>query len=110
MSSYGNRTKNQQEVIQNIIRNEIGYCQSALVDMLLQRGDVEGFTVDDIQGMYVDPSEWDWDQIQEFSRDEGIELPEWILRTEIPAKTRDSSTNAATQSAITQILASLMVS
>ena len=72
MSSYGNRTKNQQEVIQNIIRNEIGYCQSALVDMLLQRGDVEGFTVDDIQGMYIDPTRWAWETIQEFAKDNGI--------------------------------------
>jgi len=77
MSSYGNRTKNQQEVIQNIIRNEIGYCQSALVDMLLQRGDVEGFTVDDIQGMYIDPTRWAWETIQEFAKDNGIELPEY---------------------------------
>lgn len=77
MSSYGNRTKTQRDRIESLVQSEIGNCQSSLIDMLLQREDVGGFTLDDIQGRFVDPTGWAWETIQEFAKDNGIELPEY---------------------------------
>ena len=54
---YGNATDAQREYIRRIIHNQLGACQSALVDMLLQRGDVDGFSWDDVKGLYPNPSD-----------------------------------------------------
>ena len=45
--------------------------QCCLVDDLLKRGDIEGFTIDDIEGLYPDPSEWDAEELREWLDEHG---------------------------------------
>lgn len=66
MSYYGNRSTNRSVRIDALIRNEIYNCQSALVELLL-RESLEGWTVDDIEGMYVDPEGWTVEQCKNFA-------------------------------------------
>lgn len=73
---YGNATDKQREYIRGMIHNRLGSCQSALVDMLLGRDDVDGFSTDDIEGMYPDQSAWDMDKCREYLRDNGIDTPD----------------------------------
>lgn len=47
--------------------------QCCLVDDLLKRGDIEGFTIDDIAGLYPDPSEWDAEELREWLDEHGID-------------------------------------
>jgi hypothetical protein len=44
--------------------------QSCLVTDLMERGDVEGFEIDDIEGLIADPSEWTAEQCREYLDDE----------------------------------------
>lgn len=48
---YGNSTSEQKEYIKTKIEQELGCCQSSLIDHLLQ-SEVKGFSVDDIQNLY----------------------------------------------------------
>jgi hypothetical protein len=73
---YGNATDKQREYIRGMIHNRLGSCQSALVDMLLQRGDVDGFTWEDVEGVYPDPSDWSLDRCREYLGDNGIGTPD----------------------------------
>lgn len=69
---YGaNRELDQQ--IEEYINRNVGPCQSGLVDALIQT-DFDGFGIDDLQGMYADPSDWDADQCYEYADDNGIDL------------------------------------
>lgn len=55
-----------EERAQRLLDVEVLGCQSSLVDMLLQRGDVDGFTIDDINYNLPDPSDWDIDECRTF--------------------------------------------
>lgn len=59
--------------IEEYIHRNIGPCQSSLVDALSTAG-FDGFGIDDIQGLYADPSDWEVDQVYEFADDNGIDL------------------------------------
>lgn len=56
-----------------MIDQNIKACQSALVDMLL-KSETEGFSWDDVENVYADPSDWTTETIYEFADDNGIEL------------------------------------
>lgn len=62
-------------------------CQSSLVDDLLKRGDIDGFTIDDMQNVYADPSDWGLEQcrdyIREYGGDEGSVNPWKMDRAEL---------------------------
>lgn len=68
-------TKEQiEERAQGLIDHEVFSCQSSLVDMLLQRGDVEGFTIDEIQYNRPDPSDWDAAECRDYiDKHEGMD-------------------------------------
>jgi hypothetical protein len=51
------------------LERELLCNQSALVDDLLKRGDVEGFETDDIAGLIADPSDWTAEQCREYLDD-----------------------------------------
>ena len=72
---YGNATDAQRDYIRRIIHNRLGACQSALVNRLLQRGDVDGFGPDEIEGLYPDPADWSIDRCREYMDGYGIALP-----------------------------------
>ena len=69
---YGTNRELDQRIETWINRN-VGPCQSSLVDALIQ-ADFDGFGIDDLQGMYADPSDWDADQCYEYADDNGIDL------------------------------------
>jgi len=73
---YGNATDKQREYIRSRINSELLCCQSALVDDLLKRGDIEGFEIDDMENVYPDPSDWTLEQCREYCREYGIEYPD----------------------------------
>lgn len=67
------------------INRNVGPCQSSLVDALI-RAEFDGFSVDDIKGMYADQSDWEVDQIYEYADDNGIDLehdPRKMTREEL---------------------------
>lgn len=76
MIYYENATDKQREYIRSMIRRRLGGCQSSLVSMLIDREDVDGFSTDDIEGMYPDPFAWDMDECREYLRDNGIDTPD----------------------------------
>ena len=49
-------------------------CDSSLVDAL-QKTDLEGFQIDDLENLYPDPSEWDVDECREWLDDQGHTPP-----------------------------------
>lgn len=49
---------------------------SCLIDALLQNGSVEGFTIDDMENVYADPSNMDDDDKRSWLDDHGIEYTE----------------------------------
>lgn len=69
---YGTNRELDQRIETWINRN-VGPCQSSLVDALIQ-ADFDGFGIDDLQGVYADPSGWDADQCYEYADDNGIDL------------------------------------
>ena len=69
---YGTNRELDQQIEEYINRN-VGPCQSGLVEMLYDQ-QIEGFTIDDMQGMYADPDDWDADQLYEYADDNGIDL------------------------------------
>lgn len=70
---YYGQNKKLDESIEDWIRRNVGHCQSALVDLLIRAG-FDGFGIDDIQGMYTNPSDWESAQVYEYADDNGIEL------------------------------------
>jgi hypothetical protein len=65
-----------QKVAEALWQRERPRCQSALVDDLLGRGDIEGFGIDDIEGMYPDTSDWSAERCREWLDDEGHDYPD----------------------------------
>jgi hypothetical protein len=68
-------TKQQiEERAQRLLDNEVLACQSALVDMLIQK-EADGFQFDDIQNTYPDPSDWTVEQCKAYLDDHGLNGP-----------------------------------
>jgi hypothetical protein len=63
--------KHVEEIAQNLLNNEIYCCDSSLVDDMLKL-EGSGFSIDDIQGVYADPSDWTVDQCRDYLNDYGI--------------------------------------
>lgn len=59
--------------IEEYINRNVGPCQSSLVDSLIQ-ANFDGFSIDDMQGVYADPSDWEAVQLYEYADDNGIDL------------------------------------
>jgi len=60
----------------NYVEREVYFCDSWLVDDLLRRGDVDGFQIDNIEGLYPDPFEWSLAECHEWLEDIGIDCPD----------------------------------
>ena len=58
-----------EEYAERIRDNDVLACQSVLVSTLLERGDVDGFTVDDMENVYPDPSDWSLERCREYLDD-----------------------------------------
>lgn len=71
---YVNATNKQREYIKNRIPSELLACQTALVMDLLEEGH-EGFSIDDIENMYPDPSEWTLAECRKYLDDIGVNHP-----------------------------------
>jgi len=63
------------EIAENIVRNEVLACQSALVDSLIQQS-AEGFQIEDIENLYIDPWEFTLEECREALRDHGYDCPD----------------------------------
>lgn len=74
MSHYGDRSQTREDRIKSLIEKEIYCCQSALVDDLLQSGDRDGWTIDDIENLYPNPAEWTVETCKDWASDEGVDL------------------------------------
>lgn len=59
-----------EEMAQHYLDSEIYCCDSSLVDDMLKL-DGSGFSYDEIQGLYPDPSEWTLSQCREYLNDYG---------------------------------------
>lgn len=59
-----------------IIAEDILCCDSGLVTMLFERGDVEGFSYEDIEYNRPDPDDMDAEECESWLRDKGFDLPE----------------------------------
>lgn len=60
-----------QRVAEALWNREKPRCQSALVDDLLKAETLDGFGIDDIDGLYVDPSGWDIAECREWLDEHG---------------------------------------
>lgn len=66
-----------QKVGEALWHRERPRCQSGLVDALLKRGDVDGFTIDDIENMTADTSDWGVERCREQLREYGGDEPDF---------------------------------
>lgn len=85
MRFYYGQNKQADEVVERLVRNNVHLCQSSLVDELM-RAEFDGFSQDDLQGVYIDPDDWSTETIYEFADDNGIELdddPRKLSRVEL---------------------------
>lgn len=62
-------------IVSNLLQNEVLTCQSALVDQLMKT-ETDGFQIDDIENLYVDPSEFTLEECHEKLTDEGYDCPD----------------------------------
>lgn len=88
-----NRTIQAAYLAEGYAQNEILCCDSALVSALMERGDIEGFSCDDVQNEYADPSDWNLEQCRDYLQDHGAELPEadpWEMGREALAEALES--------------------
>jgi len=69
---YGNATFRQREYVETRIHSELFAHQSALMDTLL-KSNMEGFSIDDVENIYLDPSDWDLEQCREYCDEHGID-------------------------------------
>lgn len=60
-----------QELAEIYRNRDIWHCDSYLVDMLLQRGDVDGFSYDEIENVYASPEEWTVKECRDYIMDVG---------------------------------------
>lgn len=65
-----------EERAERLFRSDVMCCDSGLVDMLLQRGDIDGFQYDDIEGLLTDPSDWEGERCREYLDDYGYDYPD----------------------------------
>lgn len=63
-----------QEAAEMLLKNEVYQNQGCLVEMLI-KNDADGFGVDDIEGLYADPTEWEAERCREWLDDHGIDYP-----------------------------------
>lgn len=56
MRFYYGQNKQADEVVERLVRNNVHLCQSSLVDELM-RAEFDGFSQDDLQGVYIDPDD-----------------------------------------------------
>lgn len=65
---------------ENYVRNEVLCCDSALVDELSRRSyesnGIDGFSVEDMENLYPDPSDWTVEECREYIEGHGGECPE----------------------------------
>ena len=64
-----------QDVGKALWNRECPRCQSGLIDELVKAGEMEGFTIDDIENLMPDPSGWGVEQCRDYIRDHSGDMP-----------------------------------
>lgn len=70
---YGQNPK-ADRIVERLIEQNVKACQSSLIDTLLNSGEIDGFSTDDIENVYIDPSDWTTEALYEFADSNNIEL------------------------------------
>lgn len=66
---YGNSNRDQREFVESRIRASVNLCSSLVDDLLKADGEgkgLKGFSYDDIQNVYSDPSKWSAEKCAEY--------------------------------------------
>jgi hypothetical protein len=62
-----------QELAELYVERDVLCCDSMLVDELISREDMEGFSLDDAENLLPNPSEWDLAACREWLDDAGVD-------------------------------------
>lgn len=88
-------------------------CQSGLVDDLVKRGDVDGFTIEDMTNLMPDPSDWDVEKCRDYVRDHSSDFPDpnpWAMdRDALVEALTDAGIQCYDHESVETLLAAMIV-